>query len=257
MDVLLQVEDVSKRFQRKDREIQALSHVSFQIETGQCMGLIGESGSGKSTLAGILAGFQKADVGRVVFIGKDLLDAKGRTWKNRQYMQMVFQNPKSSLNPRMKIRQNLTEAIRYYPDTSIENTQARCREVMGLVELPEAYLEKYPGEISGGECQRVSIARAIMRRTEFLICDEITSALDVSVQEKIVELLKNLQREYQMGLLFISHDIALVGSLCSHILVLKEGRIVESGETREVVHAPKDVYTKHLLDSVIRIEQEE
>ena len=95
MDVLLQVEDVSKRFQRKDREIQALSHVSFQIETGQCMGLIGESGSGKSTLAGILAGFQKADVGRVVFMGKDLLDAKGMTWKNRQYMQMVFQDRKS------------------------------------------------------------------------------------------------------------------------------------------------------------------
>ena len=142
-------------------------------------------------------------------------------------MQMIFQNPKSSLNPKMTIGQNLDDALRYYEKIPKTERKVQCEQILERVHLPKEYLLRYPDQLSGGECQRICIARALLRHPALLICDEATSALDVSVQKEIVELLQEVQREEQMALLFISHDLALVSHVCSRIIVLSQGKIIE------------------------------
>lgn len=226
MEALLRAEHLTKKFQRNTESDHAVYDVSFEILPGECLGLIGESGSGKSTIAGILAGFKQPTEGMVYFEGKPVI---GKHVRNdaRKNMQMIFQNPKSSLNPKMTIGQNLDDALRYYEKIPKKERSMQCEEILERVHLPKEYLEKYPDQLSGGECQRACIARALLRHPSLLICDEATSALDVSVQKEIVELLQEVQREEQMALLFISHDLALVGQVCSRILVLSHGEIVK------------------------------
>lgn len=190
---------------------------------GECLGLIGNSGSGKSTIVKILTGITTATKGCIYLEGNRFpeKDAK-RNWKK---VQMIFQNPKSSLNPKMTIGQNLDDALLYYRKIPKTERKRQCEEILERVHLPVSYLAKYPSQISGGECQRVCIARALLRHPALLICDEATSALDVSVQKEIVDLLKEIQQEEHMAMLFISHDLALVANVCDRILMLSDGEI--------------------------------
>lgn len=236
---ILTVENLKKMFRGGKNEIQAVNDVSFSIHRGECFGLIGESGSGKSTVAKIVSGLLKPSAGKVRFTGKN--------------MQMVFQDPVTSFNPRMTILDSLCEGVRYRTRLSRKEQEERAYEVLEQVGLKKEYAKKFSHELSGGECQRAAIGRAIMIKPELLICDEVTSALDVSVQAQIIYLLKKLADEMQMSYLFISHDLALVSGLCDRVAVMCQGEIVEMGETRGVLEHPKEVYTKQLVDSVLSV----
>lgn len=226
MEALLRAEHLKKQFHRNADGKHAVNDVSFEIMPGECLGLIGESSSGKSTIAKILTGIGSATEGNLYFEGNPILGKHVRK-DSRKNMQMIFQNPKSSLNPKMTIGQNLDDALRYYEKIPKTGRKVQCEQILERVHLPKEYLLRYPDQLSGGECQRICIARALLRHPALLICDEATSALDVSVQKEIVELLQEVQREEQMALLFISHDLALVSHVCSRIIVLSQGKIIE------------------------------
>ena len=236
---ILTVNNVSKNFTDRKEEIHAVKNVSFSIKQGECLGLIGESGSGKSTVANIVSGFVKPDSGEVFFTGKNF--------------QMVFQDPMMSFSPHMKILDSLCEGLRYRTKLGKREREDRALEVLEQVGLKREYAQKYCYELSGGECQRAAIGRAIMIKPELLICDEVTSALDVSVQAQIIRLLKTLANEMGMSYLFISHDLALVSSLCDRVAVMYQGEIVEIGNVREVIDYPKQEYTKRLLKAVLPV----
>ena len=236
---ILTVENIKKTFRSGKNEIQAVNNVSLSIHRGECFGLIGESGSGKSTVAKIVSGLLKPSAGAVRFNGKN--------------MQMVFQDPLTSLSPRMTILDSLCEGVRYRTKLTRKAQEERAYEVLEQVGLKKEYAKKFSYELSGGECQRAAIGRAVMIKPELLICDEVTSALDVSVQAQIIGLLRKLADELQMSYLFISHDLALVSGLCDRVAVMYQGEIVEMGETQEVLAHPKEAYTKQLVDSVLSV----
>ena len=236
---ILRVDKLNKTFRGRKKELQAVKDVSFTIQKGECLGLIGESGSGKSTVANLVSDLIRPSSGTIHFYGKNL--------------QMVFQDPMVSFSPRMKILDCLCEGLRYRTGLSREEQELRAYEVLEQVGLRKEYARKYSYELSGGECQRAAIGRAIMIKPELLICDEVTSALDVSVQAQIIRLLKSLAGELGMAYLFISHDLALVSSLCDRIAVMYRGEIVETGEVRQVIDHPVQEYTKKLLASVLTV----
>lgn len=236
---MLKVENLNKSFRHSKEEIPAVKNVSFAIRQGECLGLIGESGSGKSTVASMVSGLLRPSSGKVDFKGKNL--------------QMVFQDPIMSFSPKMKILDSLCEGLRYRTDFSRKEREERAFQVLEMVGLKKELAGKYNYELSGGECQRAAIGRAIMIQPELLVCDEVTSALDVSVQAQIIRLLKRLAEEMKMSYLFISHDLALVSSLCDRIAVMYRGEIVEIGNTREIIASPKKKYTRQLLDAVLPV----
>ena len=254
-DVVLKAVSIKKTFCRKNVRVCAVNCVSFEIDKGKCLGLIGESGSGKSTIAQIIAGFETADEGRVFFNDKECRIDKP-DFASRYGMQLIFQNPESSLNPRMKVREILFEAARYLSDLSKEQMEERAKEVLSQVHLPDKYLGRYPYELSGGECQRVAIARALMLSPGLLICDEITSALDVLVQAQIMDILKELKEE-GISILFITHDLSLAEEICDEILVLKEGCEVERGSADDIMHRSTKEYTKLLIESILTVDKYE
>lgn len=223
---LLRAEHLKKQFHGNAKDSYAVQNVSFEIMPGECLGLIGESGSGKSTIARILTGMISSTEGSAYFEGKPIVGKKVPK-DARKDMQMIFQNPKTSLNPKMTIGQNLEDALRYYEKLPKTERKERCEKILERVHLPQEYSFKYPDQLSGGECQRVCIARALLRHPKLLICDEATSALDVSVQKEIVDLLKQVQKEEHMALLFISHDVALVSNFCDRVIRLSNGEITE------------------------------
>ena len=233
---LLRVEKLNKSFlsNKKAKQVHAVDNVSFTLNSGEFMALVGESGSGKSTVAKIISGLIPADSGRIFLKGVPLSYPYAR--ETYQTMQMVFQMPVDSFDPRRKIG-NVLELIlkRFqYPG----NRKSRAEELLAMVGLGPEYLDRLPGQMSGGECQRAALARALAVEPQLLICDEITSALDVSVQAQIIDLLLTLREKMQISMLFISHDLALVQGLCDKILVMKDGVIVESGEAKEVLTSP-------------------
>ena len=249
---ILEVENLKKTFRKRNREKEergkerfrgggetfaAVDGVSFSVAKGESLGLIGESGSGKSTTARMAAGLLRPDAGEIRFYGR--------------HRQMVFQDPMRALDPRMTVLQSIEEGLLYERGgRSREQIRRQALEAMELVRLPQSYAGRRSRELSGGECQRATIARAILIRPELLICDEVTSALDVSVQAQIMELLNRLRRELGLSILFISHDIALVGGFCSRAAVMYQGKIVEMGETRELLRHPREAYTRRLLEAV-------
>ena len=235
-DFILKVEHLTKVFgSGKDRTV-AVQDVSFQLKKGCCMGLIGESGSGKSTTARIIAGLYPPTSGKITFFGKR--------------MQMVFQNPTKSFPPHMTILHAVCEGLRYCSDFSRHEIELRAMEALEMVQLGPEFAKRDRGELSGGQLQRAAIARAIISHPDLLLCDEVTSALDVSVQAQIIDLLQNLQKELNMTCLFISHDIALVSQICDEMIVMKSGIMVETGVPSQVIACPKEDYTKLLIDSV-------
>jgi peptide/nickel transport system ATP-binding protein len=230
--------------------VDAVKGASFKVAKGRTLGVVGESGSGKSTLALMVARLREPSAGDMLLDGQDAAAVAPRTFKRR--IQIVFQNPYASLNPRHSIGETLTEPMQIH---GIGAGEAERRELaiglLGKVGLPPEALSRYPHEFSGGQRQRIAIARALSLGPELVICDEAVSALDVTVQAQLLRLLQDLQDEYAMSYLFISHDLAVVKAMADDVLVMKDGEIVEFGPANEVYAAPKHPYTRTLLSSTL------
>lgn len=256
METILEIKHLKKTFRRDRTEFPAVDSVSFSIGDGECVGLVGESGSGKSTVARLITRILDADGGTMNFQGTDYTRARGRQLRNiYRQMQMVFQSPQDSFNPRKKLGFSLTEGLRNR-GMSGKTARQQASEMLKECGLPAEYMERYPYEVSGGECQRAAIARAALLTPKLLVCDEITSALDVTIQEQILELLQKLRRDRALSCLFISHDLAVVQQMCSRILVMYQGKIIEEGNTDEVLNHPRQSYTRKLVESILNWQEE-
>ena len=251
MEKILEVKNLRKTFYKSRSIFPAVEDVSFHLMRGECLGLVGESGCGKSTTARLIAGLLEPDRGSVRLEGEEILGLKGKK-KQAVYtkLQMVFQTPQDSFDPRCTLGDGIMESMR---NRGMKKDRARERmyQLLEQVELDRSLGERCPHEVSGGECQRAAIARALAVDPGLVICDEATSALDVTVQAQIVELLKRLQKERKLSLLFICHDLALVQHMCQRVLVMYQGKIIEQGTPDEVIQYPKEAYTRILVDSVL------
>lgn len=224
-----------KLFSRKNKKIQALFNVNVNMEEGEVLAIAGESGSGKSTLARAIVGINK--------------DYTGEIWQKYDRPQMVFQDPYSSLNPAKKIGWLLAEPLRVDKSRkwTKEEIDSRVKEIMEEIELPISMLDRYPAQLSGGQRQRVCIGMALMRSPKLLIADEPVSALDVTIQAQILELLENLHKKHGISIIFISHDLRVVYKISNHVLIMKDGKVVEYGATRDLYRKPREKYTQQLL----------
>ena len=256
--MLLSVEGIVKTYRARGESFTALDDVSIHVDEGEIVGLIGTSGSGKSTLASIIAGLETADAGTLCLEGAKC-DAcvkpsrRPAEFRNAmQHVQMVFQNPGSSFSSRMKVGEGIAEGVAYRGVPAGERP-ALVADALDAVGLPRAYVDRYAWELSGGECQRAAIARAIIGKPRLLLCDEPSSALDVTVQAQVVHLIADLCRQMDMACLFISHDLALVRGLCRRVYVLDSGRLVEQGESGDVFENPQSDAAKQLVESVIEL----
>jgi oligopeptide transport system ATP-binding protein len=256
---LLQVRDLRKEFpvrsgfliERVSHTVNAVDGVSFEIEEGKTLGLVGESGSGKSTTGYCILQLLKPTAGSIRFQGEELTElGREAIRKMRREMQIVFQDPYSSLDPRMTVGDIVSEPLEVHGVGSRRNRRARVRELLDVVGFNPDYENRYPHEFSGGQRQRVGVARALALNPSLIVCDEPVSALDVSIQAQILNLLKDLQRDFGLTYLFISHDLAVVRSMSDHIAVMKDGQIVETGTADDVYETPKHEYTRALLTAV-------
>jgi peptide/nickel transport system ATP-binding protein len=256
---VLSVEDVSRAYTLPRRGLfqpqqllQAVRTASFTLGHGETLGIVGESGSGKSTLARMIMGFEKPDAGRIAILGQDIHAMPARDLVHlRRQVQMVFQDPFSSLDPRKAIGWSIAEPLLADRSLSAGQRQKRVLTVLDQVGLRAADAGKFPHQFSGGQRQRIAIARAIVTRPKLLVADEPVSALDVSMQGQILNLLTDLQADMGLSLVFISHDLALVGHLCDRVIVMRKGEIVESGQTDDVMHTPQHAYTRELMSHLV------
>ena len=236
---------------RKGSRVAAVDDVSFTIDEGDTFGLVGESGSGKTTTGRCMLRLVEPSSGIVRFRGEDVLTlSRARLRAVRRDMQIVFQDPYSSLNPRMRARQIVEEPLIIHKLGDRDRRIARVRELFPLVGLDPAHLERYPHEFSGGQRQRIGLARALALNPSFLILDEPVSALDVSVQAQVVNLLMDLQRQLRLTYLFIAHDLRLVEHICGRVAVMYLGKIVEMGPTASIFASPQHAYTRALLSAI-------
>lgn len=246
--------DLVSRLSCKDAApFRALDQVSIEVEAGETVGIVGESGSGKSTLARAIVQLVTPAGGEIVFNGEPA-SARGSF---RRAVQMVFQNPYDSLNPRLKVKETIAEPIIRHHLAEGAEISRRVDDLADKVELPRSLLERYPSQLSGGQCQRVGLARALAVEPRFLIADEITSALDVTTQAQILKLLDRLRRERGLTMLYVSHDLSVVSSFCQRVYVFKAGRIVETGAAAKVMREPAHAYTKELVRSIPRLDARE
>lgn len=247
----LTVEFVSRRTLGKPRVHRVLDAVSLDLWPGEALGIVGESGCGKTTLGLAILRLIPASRGSIAFDGTDLLALKGAPLRSlRRCMQVIFQDPAGSLNPRMRIGDIVREPLDVHAIGSSADRHARVLHLLDRCGMPADAARRYPHQLSGGQRQRVAIARALALNPSLIVCDEPTSALDVSIQAQILNLLKDLQQELGLSYLFISHDLAVVAHLCRRIAVMRAGRIIECAPTDEILHAPKDPYTRELLNAV-------
>ncbi len=258
---LLSVRNLSKTFGNKstmfsgERAFKALDGVSFDVFPGETLGIVGESGSGKSTVGRIILGLHTADAGHEIrYKGKDVSSFKSRADRlaYQRSVQCIFQDPYSSLNPRMSAGENITHAIKAHGVMGRSAARELAGDLLELVGLPRASATKMPHAFSGGERQRIGIARALSFRPDFLFCDEPTSALDVTVQAELLNLMKDLQDELGLTLLFVSHDLAVVRQMCDRVLVMQSGKVMEAGDCDQVLVEPKEAYTQSLLAAMPR-----
>ncbi|ANH78488.1 oligopeptide/dipeptide ABC transporter ATP-binding protein [Candidatus Chlamydia sanziniae] len=237
-------------FQKKAIVNRAVDDISFTLYPKNAVGLIGESGSGKSTLALCLAGLLPLTSGFLSFNGLPIkLNSRGGRQQLRSQVRLVFQNPQASLNPRKTIFDSLSHSLLYHKLIPKENLLTTVTESLEFVGLSADYFYRYPHQLSGGQQQRVSIARALLGAPNLIICDEIVSALDLSIQAQILNMLQELQRQLNLSYLFISHDLAVVRSFCSEVLIMYRGQIVEAGPTEQIFASPQHPYTQMLLSS--------
>ncbi len=252
---ILQVADLMVTFPLKKNfwgkvisKIDAVNNVCFDIYRGECLGIVGESGSGKTTLGLSLLGVQKAQ-GDVCFDGTNVNELSGKDkLLLKRKMQIVFQDPYNSLNPRMRIEDIVAEGLRiHYPKVKLSEVRAKVKNVLAEVGLDASVMERYPHEFSGGQRQRIAIARALILEPELIVLDEPTSALDVTIQAQIVKLLKKVQKERRISYLFISHDMRAVKAMADRIGVMKDGRLIEIGSAKDIFERPQNDYTKALI----------
>jgi oligopeptide transport system ATP-binding protein len=252
---LLQVADLTKQFggrQRRGRDVadgvKAVDGVSLTVGRGETLGLVGESGSGKSTTGYCILRLLDASSGTIHFEGEDITRLTGSRLRGlRRRMQVIFQDPLASHNPRMTVGDIIAEPLVVHGVGDAAGRAAEARRLLDLVGLPSSAMERRPHEFSGGQCQRISIARALALKPSLIICDEPVSALDVSVQAQVLNLLKDLQDELGLAYLFIAHDLAVVRSISDRIAVMQAGRIVEAGPADQVYDSPQHEYTRRLL----------
>ncbi|NGO70848.1 ABC transporter ATP-binding protein [Streptomyces boncukensis] len=257
---LLEVRDLVKHFpltqgvvfRRQVGAVQAVDGVSFDLRRGETLGLVGESGCGKSTVAKLLTHLERPTSGTVRYKGEDITRARGRALKAvRRNIQMVFQDPYTSLNPRMTVGDIVGEPFDIHPEVAPKGSRrARVRELLDVVGLNPEYINRYPHQFSGGQRQRIGIARGLALRPEIIVADEPVSALDVSVQAQVVNLMERLQNEFDLAYLFIAHDLSVVRHICDRVGVMYLGKIVELGTDEEIYEHPTHPYTQALLSAV-------
>ncbi|MFJ3894764.1 MULTISPECIES: ABC transporter ATP-binding protein [unclassified Streptomyces] len=243
----LVVESATVTFGRKDTAVTAVDDVSLSVPSGTVLGLVGESGSGKSTLARAVAGLQPLTSGRILADGTDIGD---RAHRRARAVQMVFQDPYTSLNPRMTVGRSIAEVLRANDSAGTVGVDKRVAELLDSVRLPTAASARYPGQLSGGMRQRVAVARALAARPRILIADEITSALDASVQSAVLNLVRDIHRDLGLTILFISHNLAVVRYIADATAVMYRGKIVEQGPSHDVINSPRHGYTRQLIASL-------
>ncbi len=250
---IVRLDDVTKTFQTPGGLVHAVNGVSLEIARGETVALIGESGSGKSTLGRLLLGLYAPDAGTIEFDGRDLTRLDARELRAvRSELTVVFQEPDESLNPRMTIGQNIAEPLRIHqPKMDRAERRERVAAALDAVSLPRESAGRYPGQLSGGQQQRVGIARAIVTDPKFVVLDEPTSSLDLSVRSQVLSLLQELQERLDLSFLFITHDIHTVGYVSDRIAVMYLGQVVETGPTDQVFADPKHPYTLALLASTL------
>lgn len=255
--MLLEVKNLNKRYTSGlfgTRKVSAVKDVSFNINKGEIFGLIGGSGCGKTSVTKMILGILKPTSGSIWFNGEEISKFKSRQWqKLRKDIQVVFQHPQMTFNPRRNIYFACLEPIRLHKLNNSMSEHDMVMHMINRVGISKDQLKKYPHEISGGQAQRISIARALSLNPKLLICDEPTSMLDVSVQAQILNLIKEANQKYGVTMLFISHDLEVIQSMCTRVAVMKEGEIVESGTAEEIFKNPKHEYTKKLINSYIGI----
>ena len=261
MDTLLTVRDLRKTYRRGDgvfsRETEgarftAVENVSFSVTRSETFAVVGESGCGKTTLARMLLRLIEHDAGEILFEGRDLLSLRGEDLRvQRRQMQMVFQDPFASLDPRMRVGEIIAEPLAIHePRLSAKDRLVRTAAILARVGLNEESMRRYPHEFSGGQRQRIGIARALILQPKLIVADEPVSALDVSVGAQVLLLLQELQREFALTYVFISHSLPVVAQIATRIAVMRAGQFVELGEAEQVLHQPKDAYTRELLSAV-------
>ena len=261
---LLRVREVTKEFVSRGEGVlapkaafTAVDNVSFDVELGETLAIVGESGSGKSTTARIAARLLEPTQGTVEFAGQDVTHARGKDLARfRNDVQVVFQDPFSSLNPRYTVERIVTAPLTYQGIAPKGGRRAFAQELMERVGLNPDHCQRYPAQFSGGQAQRIGIARALAVNPKLVICDEAVSALDVSIQAQVLELLMRLQRESGFSYIFIAHDLAVVRQISQRVAVMNKGKIVELGSRDQVFTEPRDEYTKTLLAAVPRINPE-
>ena len=251
MKPILKVNHLKKVFhQRGKRDVLAVENISFSLQPGEILGIVGESGSGKSTVAKLITRLVDPTEGEIILDGQDITHLKGAALKDAYgKMQMVFQNPVGSFDPRRTLGDGIGESLRNkgMSKAEIRKKTAALLEQCGL---DASYMDRYPHQVSGGQCQRAAIARALAVDPRVLICDEATSALDVTVQKRVIQLLQTLKENKNLSYVFICHNLALVQEFCDRVLVMNDGKVVEEGIPDEVIWNPKEEYTKMLVDSV-------
>ncbi|MEZ0298184.1 MAG: ABC transporter ATP-binding protein [Candidatus Methylacidiphilales bacterium] len=258
-DILLSVQNLCVYFpilggifRRKVGEVRAVDDVSFTVQRGKTTGLVGESGSGKTTIGRSIIRLVQPTSGKILFRGTPITHLSNATFRPfRKEIQIIFQDPFNSLNPRMRVAEIVGEALEiHFPTMTRGDRRARVADLLVKVGLKREHMDRYPHEFSGGQRQRIGIARALAVEPAFIICDEPVSALDVSVQAQIVNLLQDLQDELGLTYLFIAHDLAVVEHISDHVLVMSQGKIVESASSQEIYENPQHPYTQKLLAAV-------
>ena len=242
---MLEVKNLKKSFGEK----KVLDDISFSLKEGECLGIVGQSGCGKSTLVRLISRFIDVDDGQILFCGDDITSAKGKNLKKvYKNMQMIFQMPENSFNPRKKFGWSIAEPLKNNGWRK-DSIKERISELLLKVGLSPDYAERYPHEVSGGECQRIAIARAISINPKLLICDEATSALDVTVQGQITQLIRRLCKTENIACLFITHDLSILPKISDRVIVMYGGKIVEEGPVNDIINAPKSIYTRKLMSA--------